>query len=64
MGGPYMRVDNVLLNLAEVAAVQRSRHDATWSVVVLLSGRELDVHLEAGQLIERIGSVLREDGSR
>jgi hypothetical protein len=64
MNGPFMRIGSILINLAEVAAVHRSRHDASWSMVVLLSGRELDVHLEAGQLIDRIGELLREDGSR
>jgi hypothetical protein len=63
-GGPFIRVDNVLINLGEVGAVQRSRHDPTWSLVTLLSGRTVDVHLEAGQLIERIGALLRQDGSR
>ena len=62
MGGPFLRVDSVLISLAEVAAVHRSRHDPSWSVVVLLSGRQVDVHRPAGELIGDIGRIIREGG--
>lgn len=64
IGGPFMRIDTVLINLAEVAAVKRSRHDASWSVVVLLSGQTVDVHRPAAELIDDIGTLLHRDGSR
>jgi hypothetical protein len=64
MGGPYMRINSVLINLAEVAAVKRSRHDPTWATVVLLSGQTVDVHRPAAELIDDIGTLLRQDGSR
>jgi len=62
--GPYIRVDTVLLNVAAIAAITRHRNAADWATVTLLSGRTVDVHRPAGELITDISVLLREDGSR
>lgn len=64
MGGPYMRINSVLINLAEVAAIKRHPNAADWATVVLLSGQTVDVHRPAGELIEDVGHLLREGGAR
>lgn len=63
-GVGFIRVDSVLLNLAEVAAVKRHRNAKDWSTVVLVSGQTVDVHRPAAELIDDIGRLLRESGVR
>lgn len=64
MAGPFIRVDQVLLNCDQVAAVEPNRHDHTWATATLKTGQRVDVHRDAGELADDIQTILHDGHGR
>ena len=63
MAGEFIRVGDTLLAIGEIAAIHRNRHDPRWATVVLVNrGQEIEVHRPAAELIEDVGTLLRDGG--
>jgi hypothetical protein len=64
MNGPFIRVDDVLIDMADVVTVEPNRHDHGWATVSLRNGRTVDVHRAAGELARDMQTILHDGHGR